>query len=161
MAKNVVDTDDVPVQTHIDEGGGAERGDTKGEEDGGGKHVRFNDNAKLAKEVGPVVCSRTMEEILMAKQGWFDHATVDKEVDMNKVVEDRGNVHVQVPGDDGESAVEVPVGADMARYEKGDDDVHIPVNDEGDVMAKHIDNEHDDQVPVEEGAELTKMLDQM
>ena len=49
----------------------------------------------------------------------------------------------------------------MARDEKGDDDVLIPVNDEGDVMANHIDNEHDDQVPVEEGVELTKMLDQL
>jgi hypothetical protein len=32
---------------------------------------------------------------------------------------------------------------------------------EGDVMAKHIDNNHDDQVSVEEGAVLTKMVVQM
>ena len=32
---------------------------------------------------------------------------------------------------------------------------------EGDVMAKHVDNESDEKVPVEEGAELTKMLDQL
>ena len=93
---------------------------------------------------------------------------------MTKVVEDRGDVHVQVRCDDGGGAVEVHKGEDMARGDEVDDDVHIPADDgggtvhvhtqdnEGDVMAKHIGNESDDQVLVEEGGrELTKMLDKL
>jgi hypothetical protein len=54
--------------------------------------------------------------------------------------DDGGDEHVQVSGDDRDTAVEVT---------------------EGDVMAKYIDNNHDDQVSVEDGAVLTKMLVQM
>ena len=35
------------------------------------------------------------------------------------------------------------------------------MDNEGDDVAKHYDNGSDDQVPVEEGAEVTKMLDQL
>ena len=97
------------------------------------------------------------------------------------------SIHVQVPGDGGGGAVEVPEGEDMAGDDEGDNDVPIPGGDtvhlmgeevpsksrllrewmndlakvdEGDFMAKHVDNASADQVPVEEGAEVTKMFDQ-
>ena len=96
----------------------------------------------------------------MNKQDWFVHATADEEFDvaqygiaggegavnapvekkvnMTKVVEDQGDV--QVHGNDGGSAVKVH---------------------EGEVMAKNVDNESVDLVPVEEGAKLTKILDKL
>ena len=76
----------------------------------------------MAKEVGPAVCSRTKEE----KKDRLDHATVEEKVDMTKAVEVRGDVHVQVPGDDRGGAVEVPEGADMARDDECDDDCANP-----------------------------------
>ena len=82
---------------------------------------------------------------------------LDKEGDVTRVVEDRGNVHAQVPGDDGGCAVKAHEGADMARDNEGDDDVTIPIGDgggtvhvrtkvdEGDVMDKQVDNGGDVQ----------------
>ena len=140
----------------------------------------------------------------MTKQDWFVHAApnedvavakydvaggdgtvnapVEKGVDLTKVVEDQGDVHVPAHIDEGRGAVEIHEAEDMARGDEVDNDVHTPVDDgggtvhvktpvgggggaiqvtEGDVMAKHGDNKSNDQVPVEEGVELTKMLGQL
>jgi hypothetical protein len=75
-----------------------------------------------------------MEGILMTKQDWFVHAApnedvavakydvaggdgtvnapVEKEVDLTKVVEDKGDVHVPAHSDEGGGAVKVKPGVD-------------------------------------------------
>ena len=62
---------------------------------------------------------------------------------MTKVVADGGDVHVQVPVDEGGGAVQVPEREDLTNDDEGDDDVPIPVDDSGGTV--HV------QTPVDGG----------
>jgi hypothetical protein len=69
--------------------------------------------------------------------------------DMTRDDADSDGEHVHVPVDDLDNAVEATEGTDMSKV------------DEEDVMAQHIDNNHDDKVRVDGGTVLPKMGDQM
>jgi hypothetical protein len=90
--------------------------------------------AELTKQFGTAEGLHTMEEILMTKQDWFDHAAADgdvavakyevargdgivnapveKVVDLTKVVEDQGDVHVSAHIDEGGGPVEIKPAVD-------------------------------------------------
>ena len=50
---------------------------------------------------------------------------------MTKVVADRGDVHIQVPVDEGGGAVQVPEKKDVTKDDEGDDGFPVPVDDSG------------------------------
>ena len=82
---------------------------------GDGICVQVDNEAELAKKVEQTEGPHTMEEIMMAKQDRFDHATVDEEVTVaDEDVEGGG---VQVP---------VEMGPEMDRDEEGGGDVTTP-----------------------------------
>jgi hypothetical protein len=179
VAQNIVEIGDVHVRIPVDNSGGDGPGHTEGggmaeaadgggrvrvqvpiDDGGGAATVQTEEGSDVAKKVadtGDVLVQTHIDEgggaVQVTERGdvtkdWFDHTAVDEEVDMTQVVEDRGDDDVQIPVNDvgGGAVLFQAIGeADVAK-------VH-----EGDVVAKNIDNEHDDQVPVAEGAELTKI----
>ena len=82
---------------------------------GDGIRVRVDNEAELAQKVEQTEGPHTMEEIMMAKQDRFDHATVDEEVAVAEDNFEGGGV--QVP---------VEMGPEVDKDEEGGGDVPTP-----------------------------------
>jgi hypothetical protein len=132
VAKYDVTEGDGSVKAHIDEGGGTVQvteGSDVTDDDGGDEHVQVSgDDRDTAVEVsvedGAVVTKMLVQGVPPANEGdGTVSAPVENEVDLTKVVEDQGDVHVPAHIDEGGGAIGM-----KPEVDKDGGDVSTPEN---------------------------------